>query len=235
MFYTPFRGVFIYERLSIMSDAIKAYSGENNSVIYEYADGKIEEWIGGDRNWRNQNPGNVVSTKINWEGKIGTAGRFCVFSNPEFGKRVTRKILDNRRKEGKTLEQAIHSYAPSIENNTDAYIKFLENYSGVKRSTFLYLVDEILMEKIAQGIFIHEGRKIGVIKVIRQAKNTRVGKYIWRTAKDEKVRSLHAKRDGKIFDFSYPPDGGNPGEDYNCRCWAETIPTQDDIKAVFKK
>ena len=45
--------------------------------------------------------------------------------------------------------------------------------------------------------------------------------YIWRTKDDDKVRSSHAARDGKIFNYNVPPEGGNPGEDYNCRCWAE--------------
>ena len=45
--------------------------------------------------------------------------------------------------------------------------------------------------------------------------------YIWHTKGDDKVRSSHAARDGKIFNYNVPPEGGNPGEDYNCRCWAE--------------
>ena len=45
--------------------------------------------------------------------------------------------------------------------------------------------------------------------------------YIWRTKKDDKVRGAHAEREGKIFNKHIPPEGGNPGEDYNCRCWAE--------------
>lgn len=45
--------------------------------------------------------------------------------------------------------------------------------------------------------------------------------YIWRTKGDDKVRGKHAEREGKIFNKHIPPEGGNPGEDYNCRCWAE--------------
>ena len=45
--------------------------------------------------------------------------------------------------------------------------------------------------------------------------------YIWRTKKDDKVRSKHAEREGEIFNWHVPPEGGHPGEDYNCRCWAE--------------
>ena len=45
--------------------------------------------------------------------------------------------------------------------------------------------------------------------------------YIWRTEKDDRVRGKHAERDGKIFNWHISPEGGHPGEDYNCRCWAE--------------
>lgn len=49
----------------------------------------------------------------------------------------------------------------------------------------------------------------------------RQGSYIWRTTGDNKVRSSHAERDGKVFSWDLPPEGGHPGEDYNCRCRAE--------------
>lgn len=45
--------------------------------------------------------------------------------------------------------------------------------------------------------------------------------YIWRTKKDDRVRSKHAEREGEIFNWHIPPEGGHPGEDYNCRCQAE--------------
>lgn len=54
------------------------------------------------------------------------------------------------------------------------------------------------------------------------------GKYIWRTRGDCKVRSEHAERDGKVFEWNNPPDGGHPGEAPNCRCWAEAV---EDNKA----
>ena len=50
--------------------------------------------------------------------------------------------------------------------------------------------------------------------------------YIWRTRQDNKVRGKHAEREGKIFNKHIPPEGGNPGEDYNCRCWAEPYKPQ---------
>lgn len=54
--------------------------------------------------------------------------------------------------------------------------------------------------------------------------------YIWRTVEDERVRSVHAERDGKTYSWDDPPGdpedpatGGHPGAAINCRCWAEPI------------
>ncbi|MCP4393991.1 MAG: hypothetical protein GY804_06975, partial [Alphaproteobacteria bacterium] len=48
-------------------------------------------------------------------------------------------------------------------------------------------------------------------------------KYIWHAQSDNKTRSAHAARDGKEFYWNNPPEGGHPGQDHNCRCWAEPI------------
>jgi len=50
--------------------------------------------------------------------------------------------------------------------------------------------------------------------------------YIWRTVGDERVRDSHSEVDGKFFTWDNPPfetDGNHPGEDYQCRCWAEPV------------
>ena len=63
------------------------------------------------------------------------------------------------------------------------------------------------------------------------------GSYIWRTAGDAKVRPEHAARDGRQYRWDDPPDGENPAEDYNCRCWAEPLspsrhPLAEDARAA---
>ena len=50
-----------------------------------------------------------------------------------------------------------------------------------------------------------------------------IGQYIWRTVGDLGVRKGHAARNGKTFSWDDPPEGGHPGEEYNCRCWAEPV------------
>jgi uncharacterized protein with gpF-like domain len=54
----------------------------------------------------------------------------------------------------------------------------------------------------------------------RAAGQKQSGAYIWRTVGDDKVRGAHAALNGTLRDFSDSPD---PGEDFNCRCWAEPV------------
>lgn len=53
-----------------------------------------------------------------------------------------------------------------------------------------------------------------------EAAKTPQGEYIWRTVDDEKVRSSHKVLNGKVRKWSDSPD---PGEEFNCRCWAENV------------
>ena len=53
-----------------------------------------------------------------------------------------------------------------------------------------------------------------------------VTSYTWRTVGDERVRESHDAVDGMVFDWDNPPgttDYNHPGEDYQCRCWAEPV------------
>lgn len=55
-----------------------------------------------------------------------------------------------------------------------------------------------------------------------------VTQYVWRTAGDDRVRSSHSHHEGQIFSWTEPPaDSGHPGQDYQCRCYAE--PILDDL------
>ncbi len=47
------------------------------------------------------------------------------------------------------------------------------------------------------------------------------GAYIWRIVEDGKARAEHAKLNGTVRSFADAPD---PGDDFNCRCWAEPVP-----------
>jgi len=48
--------------------------------------------------------------------------------------------------------------------------------------------------------------------------------YIWRTVGDERVRDTHEENDDQFFTWDNPPaETGHPGEDIQCRCWAEPV------------
>lgn len=77
------------------------------------------------------------------------------------------------------------------------------------------------------------GKYNGKMTEIRHAE-IGVKAYFWRDSGDGRVRPLHRQRDresarGKRFYYSKPPKGGNPGQDYQCRCWADP-----DLDQVFK-
>jgi SPP1 gp7 family putative phage head morphogenesis protein len=75
------------------------------------------------------------------------------------------------------------------------------------------------------------GKYNGQLTQLRQ-QNLGGKKYIWRTSKDERVRTLHQNRDGQVFSWDNPPDetddDGHPGEPIQCRCYAEMIFDEDD-------
>ena len=53
------------------------------------------------------------------------------------------------------------------------------------------------------------------------------GYYVWNTVGDDRVRGEHEALEGTIRSWDNSPD---PGEDFNCRCWAEPVP--DNIQII---
>ena len=58
--------------------------------------------------------------------------------------------------------------------------------------------------------------------------------YVWHNSRDSRVRGNpsglypnakhnHWTREGKVFSYKKPPAGGNPGQDFGCRCYSEPI------------
>lgn len=58
--------------------------------------------------------------------------------------------------------------------------------------------------------------------------------YRWSTSGDERVRDSHAELDGKIFAYDSPPEVGNPGDDFNCRCVAVPVFDKAEIEQAEK-
>lgn len=74
------------------------------------------------------NPLNIRFSITNfWKGQIGQRKGFVVFSNLSFGIRAACIIImRSYRKKGLcTIRQVVSRWAPSSENNTDAYISYV--------------------------------------------------------------------------------------------------------------
>lgn len=89
------------------------------------------------RGIRNNNPGNLVITNIDWKGKVpvskNTDGKFEQFTQPLWGIRAMfMDIRGDIEKDGlNTIRKLITAYAPKIENNTAAYIQAVVNRVGI--------------------------------------------------------------------------------------------------------
>ena len=63
----------------------------------------------------------------------------------------------------------------------------------------------------------------GQLTMLRQ-RDLGVTRYVWRTSLDERVRASHRAHRDKVYFWDNPPeDTGHPGNDYQCRCYAEPV------------
>lgn len=85
------------------------------------------------RGIRNNNPLNI-ELGANWQGMAPdqTDGRFVQFIDPRFGYRAAAKILASYARRGVvTLRGIVATWAPSHENNVEAYVDSVSARSGI--------------------------------------------------------------------------------------------------------
>ena len=82
------------------------------------------------------NPLNIRYNPANrWQGQTGELKGFCVFRSQAYGIRAGYKLLVNYIKNGhNTLEKIISRWAPPTENNTENYIRFVEDDCIIDRT-----------------------------------------------------------------------------------------------------
>ena len=94
---------------------------------------------GGTLAWRLNNPGNLRPSRL-YQGVIGTAdtpnGAFAIFSSPETGRAEKRALL-RRRYNTLSLRDAIYTYAPPVENDTEKYLGFVIKRTGLARDRLI--------------------------------------------------------------------------------------------------
>lgn len=106
------------------------------------------------------NPLNIrCSAAFNWVGQIGSTRGFCDFEDVVFCRRAGLYLLmrSYRRAGVIRLEDIIKRWAPSSENDTFAYIRFVCETTGFKSSMQLILDSDFAsvlaaMEIIERGV-----------------------------------------------------------------------------------
>jgi hypothetical protein len=129
------------------------------------------------RGLRNNNPGNIRHG-IDWDGLStdqGSDSEFAQFISPEYGIRAMFKILKtyDTKYNLATIEGIIARWAPPSENDTEAYIAFIENYTGLVRDVDLVEGD---MPSVVMGIIhMENGEQPYPLAVVKAGKDLAYG------------------------------------------------------------
>ncbi|MBH3456747.1 structural protein P5 [Pseudomonas monteilii] len=124
------------------------------------------------RGVRNNNPGNIDFNPRNaWQGQLGieegvAKPRFARFDQAENGIRALGKLVINYRgKDGlpgvgekgiDTVLETISRWAPSSENDTQAYAAAVAKRIGVRPTDPINIKDPATLRGMVLGIIVHE-------------------------------------------------------------------------------
>lgn len=113
------------------------------------------------RGIRNNNPGNLERNDTKWQGmaedQSGDA-RFIVFKSPQYGIRALARTLLTYQNSHKlnTVSKIIKRWAPSGENDTEAYIQAVAGACGVGPNDVIDLDTVGVMLPFVKAIITHE-------------------------------------------------------------------------------
>lgn len=136
-------------------------------IIYYREDGSSATYVGGKRNWRNNNPGNIgygngiLAKKL---GAIGKAGGFAVFPDYETGRKAIFSVLKKDDFQGRKVSKAIEVWAPKEDgNNTELYKKQVQAWTQIDLTRQVSSLTDDEMEKLVAAIEKKEGTGAGKI------------------------------------------------------------------------
>lgn len=97
------------------------------------------------RSIRNNNPGNIDRNNTQWQGMAEeqTDSRFVTFESPEMGVRAMARTLNtyNTRYGLDNIAGMVSRWAPPTENDTQAYIRFVSEKTGIPSDRKITLQD----------------------------------------------------------------------------------------------
>ena len=124
-------------------DAELAYGGE----VKKYA-GPDGSFVGAN------NPFNIRDYNQNWQGQTGATRGFVDFEDVASSVRAADRLLSNYPELGgvATLRETVSRYAPPNENDTDNYLKFVSEQTGIPTDAPIDLTDPSVRRRILSAI-----------------------------------------------------------------------------------
>ncbi len=157
-----------------------------------------------------------------------------------------------------TAEPTIDAYLPVFIRENVKLIKsipdaLLDQVDGIiSRGVRQGLRQEEIASQLEERFGVSESKAEGIARdqvgklngQLTEIRQTNIGatKYTWRCSLDERVRGnpdglypkadpSHWDREGKVYSWDDPPEGGHPGEAPLCRCGAELV--VEDVLEAF--
>lgn len=114
------------------------------------------------RGIRNNNPGNIKTSKIKWQGAVGNDGSFVTFKTPEHGIRALSKLLNvySTKYNLNTPSAIINRWAPSVENQTQKYANFVARKLGTKPDAKIDMKDKKVIAQLVKAIIEYENGSV---------------------------------------------------------------------------
>ncbi len=122
------------------------------------------------RGLRNNNPGNIRISSTKWQGEVRPSqdNEFKQFETMAYGYRAIFVLMRTYMLNYKlvTIESILHRYAPTNENDTDQYIKVVEQVIGMLRTEKIDINDKDIMIKLISAISLMEnGQRANIQEV----------------------------------------------------------------------
>jgi hypothetical protein len=132
------------------------------AILYQRENGSSFVRSGGTRAWRNLNPGNIrMGSFASAHGAIGDDGEFAVFPDEASGMAAIEALLRTNSYFFLSLREAIHRYAPPVENDSDAYVDAIVRETGIAPGERLNTLEATQIGALAGAIRKIEGWRQG--------------------------------------------------------------------------
>ncbi|WP_211130783.1 hypothetical protein [Serratia surfactantfaciens] len=196
----------VWRAEQLNADMNKSLSYQTGNVVQGPIQAPYGEAGRNSRGLRNNNAGNVRSAP----NAVGHDGGFPIFANPRDGNAaLARQLMLYGDRGNNTLSGIIHTYAPSNENNTQAYINAVSRMTGFNPYDRLDLHSPDVLQQLIPAIIKHEnGTQPFSSEEINLAIDDSVNDRRWQGLRDRN-RLLEQRQSG-LFDYEskVDEDGG---------------------------